>query len=137
MPGERILEHPGDRFVASVTGEGSQVFAVEPYLGRVRAGVDQDTYRIDTPLTHREVEWPGVPILGSVQIRIPLEQTAKSVRVAGYGGTDRIPDVASPAGPWPVWLLGSKYVRLDHGHHLGWKRVLANGHPSSHFSPHL
>ncbi len=109
-----FLDQVRDRLVAALPGGGHQVLASEAHEVRVRPRVEQHPDRLRVPLAHREVDGLRVPVLGTVEVRVALEQAAHRRRIAAPRGAEHVPDITAAAGPRPVGTLGVELGWLDH-----------------------
>src|SRR5262245_60368323 len=101
-----LLKKLCDAFMAPVPGHLDETAIVIAIPLRVGACFQKDLHRREMPCANREVNRLGIPVFRLAQARIALEQPPKRRRVAGRGGSDRVPDVAS--------LVRFQFAWLDH-----------------------
>jgi hypothetical protein len=89
-----IFEQARDFLVTTIAGDCHRIVAIKFGIW-VRTCVEQQPHGVQVAFARGEVD----RLVISGQVGIALEQAMKRGRVAGNGGADCVPDIASAAGP--------------------------------------
>ena len=110
---ERLGQQPLHLHVATIA-RNLQRAVVEPQVHRVAIVLEQESRDVDAILANGEVERLAIGVVGARQRRIPGDERASGVEIAGNAGLDQRPEVGSAARRPQQLVIGSQRGGLQH-----------------------
>ena len=110
---ERLGQQPLHLHVAAIA-RNLQRAVVEPQIHRVVIVLEQKSRDVDAILANGEVERLAIGVVGARQRRIPGDERANGVEIAGDAGLDQRPEVGSAARRPQQLVIGSQRGGSQH-----------------------
>ena len=110
---ERLGQQPLHLHVAAIA-RNLQRAVVEPQIHRVVIVLEQKSRDVDAILANGEVERLAIGVVGARQRRIPGDERANGVEIAGDAGLDQRPEVGSAARRPQQLFIGSQRGGSQH-----------------------
>ena len=110
---ERLGQQPLHLHVAAIA-RNLQRAVVEPQIHRVVIVLEQESRDVEPILANGEVERLAIGVVGARQRRIPGDERANGVEIAGDAGLDQRPEVGSAARRPQQLVIGSQRGGSQH-----------------------